>query len=490
MTGEPSATAPGPDGAPGSEPATVLVVDDTTIPRVALARGVEREGHRVLQAADGREALRVLAEQPVDMVLLDLVMPDLDGFGVLEAMRADPALRRIPVLVVSASEATEDVARAIGMGAIDCLPKPFEPALLRVRLRTALEQQRLRRLEQDYLRQELALRQQERLAMLGRLSAGLGHELNNPAAAALASSRRLREAVVRADELMPMIAADPHCSELVAAATAALGYQDGPGAPGAGRPQSERVDAVEAALAARGVPEAWRLADELAGAGLDGDVVERALDTPADPVLATEWLRVRAEVRAAVWRIATSVERMAGLTSALRRYSYLDRAPQQDVDVRTGIEDTLTILAHKVPAGVRIERDLGERVPRIEAYGGQLNQVWTNLVDNALDAVGDEGRITVRVRPAAGGVEVVVADDGGGIAPELLADVFDPFVTTKPPGQGTGLGLNVAHQIVTDVHGGRLTVQSAPGRTAFTVWLPLRSPERSPKEADGSPPDP
>ncbi|HSJ44605.1 MAG TPA: response regulator [Euzebyales bacterium] len=171
------------------EPAVVLVAEDAMIPRLALARGVEQEGHRVLLATDGREALEVLARERVDMVLLDLVMPALDGFAVLRAMRADPELADIPVLVISATEATDEVARAIEMGAIDCLPKPFEPALLRVRMRTALEQTRLRRLEQDYLRQELALRQQERLAVLGRLSAGLGHELNNPAAAALSTAR-------------------------------------------------------------------------------------------------------------------------------------------------------------------------------------------------------------------------------------------------------------------------------------------------------------
>ena len=162
------------------EPAVVLVAEDAMIPRLALARGVEQEGHRVLLATDGREALEVLARERVDMVLLDLVMPALDGFAVLRAMRADPELADIPVLVISATEATDEVARAIEMGAIDCLPKPFEPALLRVRMRTALEQTRLRCLEQDYLRQELALRQQERLAVLGRLSAGLGHERTTP----------------------------------------------------------------------------------------------------------------------------------------------------------------------------------------------------------------------------------------------------------------------------------------------------------------------
>jgi signal transduction histidine kinase len=481
VTGEPptlGGVVPGDSTTEGPEqqPATVLVVDDTMLPRVTLARGVEHEGHRVVQADNGRTALDVLRAQPVDMVLLDLVMPDVDGFDVLAAMRSDPALREIPVLVVSATEATEDVARAIGMGAIDCLPKPFEPALLRVRLRTALEQTRLRRLEQDYLRQELALRQQERLAMLGRLSAGLGHELNNPAAAALSTSRQLRRALERTEALLPRITRDAHGAALVEAVTAALERDDGAEHGHGVRPAYDRADGIEEVLTRHGVPDPWSVSDELATAGLDGDALDRVLGTGADVSVALDWLRVRAQVRVSLDHISGSVERMAGLTSALRRYSYLDRAPQQDVDVREGLDDTLTILAHKIPDAVRVVREYADDVPSIHAYGGQLNQVWTNLVDNAVDAVGGAGTITVRARPEDGGVLVEVVDDGVGVPADLIGDVFDPFVTTKPPGKGTGLGLNIAHHIVTEVHGGRLTAESEPGHTAFSVWLPATPP--------------
>ncbi len=453
-------------------PATVLVAEDAMIPRLALARGVEHEGHRVVQAADGREALDVLRREHVDMVLLDLVMPELDGFEVLEVLRADPELRDIPVLVISATEATDDVARAIAMGAIDCLPKPFEPALLRVRLRTALEQTRLRRLEQDYLRQELALRQQERLATLGRLSAGLGHELNNPAAAALSTARQLRRALEGVDEVLPRVLADAAGAALVDAVAAVL---DGAGAdvPDA---VHDRAEVIEDLLAGHGAAEPWDAADELASAGLDAPDIQRVLAAGVAVPLAVQWLRLRVRVRRAVEHITDSVARMADLTSALRGYSYLDRAPQQDVDVRRGLDDTLTILAHKLPATVAVVRDYAPDLPTVHAYGGQLNQVWTNLIDNAIDAVGGHGTVTVRARPAEGGVLVEIADDGPGIPPDLTGRVFDPFVTTKPPGQGTGLGLNISHQIVTDVHGGRLTVRSEPGHTVFTVWVPATPP--------------
>jgi signal transduction histidine kinase len=459
-------------GDPDRQPAaTVLVVEDSLVNRLALARGVENEGHRVLQASDGREALEVLGRDGVEMVLLDLLMPEVDGFEVLTAMSRDPALREIPVLVISAVEASEDIARAIEMGAIDCLPKPFDPAMLRVRLRTALEQARLRRVEQDYLRQELALRQQERLATLGRLSAGLGHELNNPAAAALSTARRLAGSLDSVDTVLAALMARPDAARIVAA-LAALPT----GAPtGSAADREDRMEAVEAVLRKHGVAEPWKHADTVVAAGVRTGDLEPALAELGDGADAgLAWFGVRAALTGAVAQITDSVGRIAELTSALRGYSYLDRAPQQEVDVRRGLDDTLTILDHKRPAGVTVVREYADDLPAIQAYGGQLNQVWTNLLDNAIDAVSETGRVTVRVRPDGEGVVVEVADDGPGIPEDLQGRVFDPFVTTKPPGQGTGLGLNISHQIITGVHGGRLTLRSRPGDTVFTVRLPAR----------------
>lgn len=462
------------------EPAVVLVAEDAMVPRLALARGVEQEGHRVLLATDGREALDVLARERVDMVLLDLVMPELDGFAVLREMRADPQLADIPVLVISATEATDEVARAIGMGAIDCLPKPFEPALLRVRMRTALEQTRLRRLEQDYLRQELALRQQERLAVLGRLSAGLGHELNNPAAAALSTARQLQRALDHSDALLPRLLERSDGPRVV---DAVAGLLDEAQDERVDATRDELADAIEDVLTTRGLAEPWTAAAELADARIPPGALARCLDEIGDDAqLAVEWLRARSQVRRALTNITGSVERMADLTAALRGYSYLDQAPQQDVDVRRGLDDTLTILAHKLSDGVTVLRHYATQLPTIHAYGGQLNQVWTNLIDNAIDAVGDRGAVVIRADADGDGVRVQVEDDGPGIPEGLRGRVFDPFVTTKPPGHGTGLGLSISHQIVTEVHGGRMSVESEPGRTVFDVRLPTAPPRGAPDD--------
>jgi signal transduction histidine kinase len=466
--------ADGPDDVDGS---VVLVVDDSNVNRIALRRGVERLGHEVQVASDGAEALEVLRRERVDMVLLDLLMPRVDGFEVLEEMARDLQLRDTPVLVISATERTEEVARAIELGAIDVLPKPFDPTLLRVRVRTALERTRLRRLEGAYLRQELALRQQERLATLGRLSAGLGHELNNPAAAALAAARQLEEALAAADAAVAVVVAHPRATALQTALETLDAARAQP--PATAVERADREETLAGWLTRTGVRDTWGMAAELAAAGVEVvDELPGLAPDELDLVLA-RW-RSRRRVLAAAAQVQEGVRRIAELTGALRGYAYLDRAPQQDVDVRRGLDDTLAILGHRLPDGVEVRREYDGALPTIHAYGGQLNQVWTNLLDNAMNAVTGGGTIVVRARPGAPGgpvaVVVEVEDDGPGVPAELLGRVFDPFVTTKAPGEGTGLGLNIAHQIVADGHGGRIGVDSAPGRTVFRVELPPHPP--------------
>ncbi len=453
----------------------VLVVEDNTVNRLTLAKGVEREGHRVLTAENGRQALDVLRAERVELVLLDLVMPEMDGYEVLAAMHRDPALRDLPVLVISAVEENEAIARAIERGAIDCLPKPFDPVLLRVRLRTALQQLRLRRLEQDFLRQELALRQHDKLVTLGKLSAGLAHELNNPAGAALRSARQLEERLARAAALIaPLAASDGgrHAVEAAGDLDALVGEP-----PLDANRRAAVEEELEDMVSARRVAEPWTLAAELAAAGMTPAALQRWLDgvDAAAAPDALAWLVTRLGIQRSVGQVIRSVERISEIIGALRGYSYMDRAPRQAVDVRAGLDDTLTILAHKLGDGVRVEREYAAELPPVDGTGGQLNQVWTNLIDNALDALDGSGTLTLRSYASGAEVVVEVEDDGPGIPTELQGQIFDPFVTTKEPGHGTGLGLNIAHQIVTDGHRGRLTVDSRAGRTVFTVHLPMHA---------------
>lgn len=453
-------------------PATVLVVDDDALNRRLLGRGVEHLGHRVTSAADGAGALEMLRRGDVDLVLLDLVLPGIDGFEVLTAMRADPDLADVPVIVISSIDESEQMARSIALGAVDHLGKPFDPVLLRVRVDTALHQRRLRQIEQDYLRQEVMLREQDKLATLGRLSAGLAHEINNPVAAVMRLLGQLGDRLERSDaalvELVPAVAEHLVRSRQWGAAT-----------PRPDRDETIDEDEVERALDDAGITDPWRWAGELAGFGIGADAARELIATTDRTSLdaTLHWLVARASSRRLLDQASGALERVAEIVGALRSYSHLDRGQRQAVDIHAGIEDTLVILEHKAPHGVRIRRDYDPSLPMVDGSGSELNQVWTNVIDNAFDAVGEQGCIRIRTETAdvEGRPHVVVEieDDGPGIEPELLGRVFDPFVTTKEPGRGTGLGLNISHRIVTASHGGRLEISSRPGCTTVRVALPL-----------------
>jgi signal transduction histidine kinase len=453
----------------GEAPACVLVAEDNPVNRLALIRGVENQGHQVLVAENGRRALERIRSDAVDIVLLDLLMPEMDGFEVLATMQADPDLRELPVLVISALDDSASIARAIELGAIDCLPKPFDPVLLRVRLRTALAQGRLHRLQQAYLRQELALRQHEKLATLGRLSAGLAHELNNPAAAALSTAKQLERLRARSEDLLADLTGPEGTLPVDVVRSIDSRRPDR-------APDIDTADEIEDVLTGYGVHESWTLAAELAAEGIQpGDVAALLGGRRSNVAGLLAWAATRLAITRKLHQLTISVERIAEIVGALRRYSYVDRAPQQDVDVRRGLDDTLTMLGHKVPDGIAVVREFAADLPTVQARGGELNQVWTNLIDNALDALNGSGRLIVRAYPDHGDVVVQVEDDGSGIPAELLGQIFEPFVTTKEPGRGTGLGLSIAHQIITEGHAGLLHVDSQPGRTVFTVRMPANA---------------
>jgi signal transduction histidine kinase len=442
----------------------VLVVDDNRVNRLTLARGVEREGHGVTTAADGQEALDLLAAEPFDLVLLDIVMPVLDGFAVLERLRADAELSSVPVIVISAVDDMASVVRCIEMGAVDYLPKPFDPVLLRARLHTTLERKRLRDLEQAYVRQGLALRQHDKLATLGRLSAGVAHELNNPAAAVLRSAGQLVE-LLRGPSCLP--------ADSIVRPELLVGLVDRR-PPSDPLDRADREEALERAVDGLGVGEPWRLAVDLAEVGLEpGDLTAFASAGPGEAAVQLRWLADRLRAARLAGEVSLSAGRIAEIVGALRSYAYLDRSVRQEVDLVRGIDDTLVVLRSALTEGVAVRRELAPDLPTVSGYGGQLNQVWTNLIDNAVQAMGGQGALTLRAHHDDGWVTVEVEDDGPGIDPDLQGSIFDPFVTTKPPGQGTGLGLSIVHQIVTEGHGGRIEVDSRPGRTTFRVHLPV-----------------
>jgi signal transduction histidine kinase len=329
---------------------------------------------------------------------------------------------------------------------------------------------------------ESTARQREALVTLGKLSAGLAHEINNPAAATIRAVDELETACQTLLSSLTRLA-DEEISPRQFAALDALRREIKPQAA-AWSPLdlADQEDALSAWLTRHGVGHEWIIAPALAAAGVDLAWCERAaqaLDGPAlEPGL--EWVASTFSAATLLSDIKESSRRISELVAAVKSYSQMDRASVQRINVTDGLESTLVMLGHKLRGGVTVVRDYGTDVPEIEAYAGELNQVWTNLIDNAIDAMGGAGTLRVATRAEASEVVVEIGDTGPGMSPQVAARAFDAFYTTKDVGKGTGLGLDIAQRIVVERHGGTISIDSRPGETVLRVRLPVRPP-RTPR---------
>ncbi|MBX3059597.1 MAG: response regulator [Anaerolineae bacterium] len=467
----------------------ILIVDDNRLNRLKLSRYLEQEQCAVAAVENGRDALRVLHQEPFDIVLLDIMMPEMDGFEVLARMKRDVHLRDIPVIVISALDEIDSVVRCIEMGAEDYLPKPFNTVLLRARLNACLQKKKLRDLERSYLQQEMMLRQSEKLATLGKLSAGMAHELNNPAAAAQRGAEQLKTAVTQIQQAHQQL----HQHQLTADQLSRLAQLDQLAQQRAAQPpeldaltRSDREMAIEEWLDGRAVPNPWEIAPTLVNLGLDAVELDEmcgmftAVTLP--PLLA--WLHGSYTIYSLLAEIHEGAGRITAIVKALKSYVYLDQAPVQAVDVHEGLDNTLVMLRSKLKQGVTVHRHYQPHLPRIEAYGSELNQVWTNIIDNAIGAMKGQGEVNLRTYQQGEWVVVEICDNGPGIPPEVQDKIFDPFFTTKAPGEGTGLGLNISHNIIVQKHKGKIVVESRPGKTCFQIKLLLRLQDVGQKEGE------
>jgi signal transduction histidine kinase len=326
---------------------------------------------------------------------------------------------------------------------------------------------------------ELVLRQSEKMAALGKLSAGLAHELNNPAAAAQRSTAQMRQVMDTWQRLTLELDAcdlDPQQTkalntlreEVMKRASTATSLDP--------LTRSDQEGALQEWLEEHDVDDGWELAPALVMFGWDATTfteMTAGFSATQLPVIA-RWLGSGCSMYALLSEVSTSAGRISEIVKAVKTYSYLDQAPIQEVDVHEGLENTLVILRHKLKQGVKVIREYDKNLPKIEAYASELNQVWTNLIDNAVDAMEGNGEITLRTYGQDGQVVVEIKDNGPGIPPEIQPRIFEPFFTTKAPGIGTGLGLHIVYSIVVDKHLGQISVKSQPGETCFQVKLPVQ----------------
>ena len=368
--------------------------------------------------------------------------------------------------------------RAVNEGRVLRFPSSLFPELLQKMPELV---KRLVGVMTDRVREATRIEQQrDRLAGLGKLSAGLAHELNNPAAAAKRAATQLRETLKRIKdashelgrrELTPTQRAEIEKLEV------SFSKQNQP--PPDPLTVSDLEDQIDSLLRSHGQNDLWQLSAELAQKGIKPEALESLFENLDAGTARAALVRIAASVEIAslLNEIESSTSRISDLVGAIKQYTYMDQSPVQNVDVVKSLETTLTILNHKLKRGVNVQRDYLPVPLLVNSFGSELNQVWTNLIDNAIDAMNGSGELRLRTYRDDGCVVVEIRDNGPGISPEIKAHIFEPFFTTKGVGEGTGLGLDTVQRIVRK-HKGNIQVNSQPGDTRFQVFLPLADSTR------------
>jgi signal transduction histidine kinase len=380
------------------------------------------------------------------------------------------------LLPFSRMKRTPVTGRAVTNGRLLRFPSTKFPELVQRMPELAT---RLVGLMSDRIRETTRIEQQrDRLASLGKLSAGLAHELNNPASAAKRAATQLRQVLKKIKDASHELGRrDLTPSQKAEIESLEASFLRADEAPPDALTASDIEEQIDSLLRSHGQNDLWQLSADLAQRGIKPAALE-SLFAALDPDTARAALiRLAASVEIAnlLNEVESSTSRISDLVLAIKEYTFMDQAPIQNVDIIKSLENTLTILNHKLKRGVVVKREY-ERVPLlVNSFGSELNQVWTNIIDNAIDAMGGKGELRVRTYRDDSCVVVEIGDNGPGIPAEVEAHMFEPFFTTKEVGQGTGLGLDTVQRIVKK-HRGTIQVNSHPGDTRFQVWLPLSEP--------------
>jgi len=455
----------------------VLIVDDTKTNIDILAQGLA-EAYKLSIALDGESALKSVRSKPADLILLDIMMPGMDGYEVCRQLKNDPKTNGIPVIFVTAMDEIENKTFGFELGAVDYITKPFEMSEVQARVSTHLQlKQTIEQLQHEISerkKMQVQLIQNEKMAGIGLLASGIAHEINNPTVAFKRGTDQLIDVIKKIsqfdNELEALLPRDEfdHTKEL-GAKISKSGFQ---GQSLSSRECRKLAKEYEKNLESIGIKDFRNVSQELSRMGLSkadlNTILEKGSTETFLPIIS--YLNSQFELGSIINMMTISADRILRITKSLKRYSHIDRSPEGDVYIEDGIEDTLLILQNELKYGVEIEKDYHD-VSKIACYPSELAQVWTNIIHNAAQAMNGKGKLKIETFEEGDYVGARFTDSGPGIPEEFQEKVFDPFYSTKDQGVGTGLGLNICYQIV-EKHGGRIDLFSKPGTTTFEVWLP------------------
>ncbi len=460
----------------------ILIVDDTPANLRLLAAILSKEGYTVRPVPNGTLAITAALAEVPNLILLDIRMPGLDGYQVCEKLKADEKTRNIPIIFISAQSEVIDKIRAFSMGGVDYITKPFEAEEVLVRVKNHLSIHNLRKeLEEknsaltdalEKLRSaqnQLILR--EKMAALGQLVAGIAHEINTPLGAIRASisniSNALQKSVQQIPQLFQMLSPERR-ADFFALIQTASEFKESLSSKEARKIRRELTEE----LRSYGISDAESAATTLVNMGVVREI-PRFLPLLTEEnnsfILQTAYNLYMQQSNSR--NIEMAVDRASKIVFALKSYGRYDEAAQKiQADITEGIEVVLTLYHNQLKRGITVIREY-EDVPQIWCYPDELNQVWTNLIDNAIYAMNGRGEMRIRVYEEHGEVVVDVSDSGCGISEIVRKNIFDPFFTTKPAGEGSGMGLDIVKKII-ERHRGKIEVGSHPGKTSFKIYLP------------------